>query len=123
MAGLVLVSGEVSDKAGTPVAVDAEIVLKATAALRLSVRETSWRTRCMMFGLSVAGMSRSDVGASTGGFVDCLLQSGASKVIALDVGRGQLDSRLRSDPRVACARQGERSLLSPGRSCHSSPIY
>jgi 23S rRNA (cytidine1920-2'-O)/16S rRNA (cytidine1409-2'-O)-methyltransferase len=99
MAGLVLVSGEVSDKAGTPVAVDAEIVLKERPRF-VSRAGDKLAYALQMFGLSVAGMSALDVGASTGGFVDCLLQSGASKVIALDVGRGQLDSRLRSDPRV-----------------------
>ena len=53
-----------------------------------------------VFGLDVAGVRALDVGASTGGFVDCLLQSGAERVIALDVGYGQLDQRLRGDPRV-----------------------
>jgi 23S rRNA (cytidine1920-2'-O)/16S rRNA (cytidine1409-2'-O)-methyltransferase len=52
------------------------------------------------FGLDVAGWRALDAGSSTGGFVDCLLQRGASQVIALDVGRGQLDQRLRKDPRV-----------------------
>ncbi len=50
--------------------------------------------------MEVVATSALDVGASTGGFVDCLLQRGAARVIALDVGRGQLDSRLRADPRV-----------------------
>ena len=52
------------------------------------------------FGLDVTGWRALDAGSSTGGFVDCLLQRGASEVIALDVGRGQLDQRLRTDPRV-----------------------
>ena len=52
------------------------------------------------FGLSVAGMVALDVGASTGGFTDCLLQRGASKVYAVDVGHGQLHQKLRQDPRV-----------------------
>jgi len=51
-------------------------------------------------GLELGGTRVLDVGASTGGFTDCLLQRGASRVVALDVGRGQLDARLRSDPRV-----------------------
>ena len=52
------------------------------------------------FGLPVQGLTALDVGASTGGFTDCLLQRGASRVYAVDVGRGQLDYRLRQDPRV-----------------------
>jgi 23S rRNA (cytidine1920-2'-O)/16S rRNA (cytidine1409-2'-O)-methyltransferase len=52
------------------------------------------------FGITVSGMTAVDVGASTGGFTDCLLQHGASRVIAIDVGTGQLDWRLRTDPRV-----------------------
>jgi len=52
------------------------------------------------FHLDVAGLVAADIGASTGGFTDCLLQRGASKVYAVDVGRGQLDYRLRQDPRV-----------------------
>ncbi|MCI0858898.1 MAG: TlyA family RNA methyltransferase, partial [Chloroflexi bacterium] len=53
------------------------------------------------FGLSVQGLNVLDVGASTGGFTDCLLQRGAQRVYALDVGHGQLSYRLRQDPRVA----------------------
>jgi 23S rRNA (cytidine1920-2'-O)/16S rRNA (cytidine1409-2'-O)-methyltransferase len=52
------------------------------------------------FGINVAGLVAADVGASTGGFTDCLLQSSASRVYAIDVGKGQLDYRLRNDPRV-----------------------
>lgn len=53
-----------------------------------------------VFGVDVAGFVATDIGASTGGFTDCLLQHGASRVYAVDVGRGQLDIRLRQDPRV-----------------------
>jgi 23S rRNA (cytidine1920-2'-O)/16S rRNA (cytidine1409-2'-O)-methyltransferase len=53
------------------------------------------------FGLDVTGLVAADIGASTGGFTDCLLQHGASRVYAIDVGRGQLDYKLRGDPRVA----------------------
>ena len=57
------------------------------------------------FHLDVRGAVCADVGASTGGFTDCLLQAGATKVYALDVGRGQLHARLRSDPRVVLHRK------------------
>ncbi|MBN1630730.1 MAG: TlyA family RNA methyltransferase [Thermoleophilia bacterium] len=99
MAGLVLVGGAVSDKAGTAVSDDAQITLKdrpryvSRAGDKLAHALTS-------LGVSAEGVSALDVGASTGGFVDCLLQAGAHRVIAVDVGRGQLDSRLANDPRV-----------------------
>ncbi|MFH1833786.1 MAG: TlyA family RNA methyltransferase, partial [bacterium] len=99
MAGLVRVAGDISDKAGTQVPRDADIALAARP--RFASRAGDKLAHALeRFGLSVRGALALDVGASTGGFVDCLLQSGAEKVIALDVGRGQLDSRLRADERV-----------------------
>lgn len=65
-------------------------------------------------GLEVPGLSCLDVGASTGGFTDCLLQRGASRVIALDVGKGQLDSRLRADSRVTVMEEVNARHLQPG---------
>jgi 23S rRNA (cytidine1920-2'-O)/16S rRNA (cytidine1409-2'-O)-methyltransferase len=63
------------------------------------------------FGVDVAGRDCADVGSSTGGFTDCLLQAGAKRVVAIDVGRGQLHPRLRSDPRVTVLeRTNARSL-------------
>ena len=70
------------------------------AALRLARRAQARATRSMPSGIDVPGRACLDVGASTGGFTDCLLQRGAARVIALDVGHGQLDWRLRNDPRV-----------------------
>jgi 23S rRNA (cytidine1920-2'-O)/16S rRNA (cytidine1409-2'-O)-methyltransferase len=99
MAGLVMVGGKVSDKAGTPVGIDAEISLKERP--RFVSRAGEKLSHALdVFLVDVCGLSALDVGASTGGFVDCLLQRGATRVIALDVGRGQLDSRLVADPRV-----------------------
>jgi 23S rRNA (cytidine1920-2'-O)/16S rRNA (cytidine1409-2'-O)-methyltransferase len=99
MAGLVLVEGKVVDKAGTAVAVDVDLALKSRP--RFVSRAGEKLAGAMeTFGVSVVGKHALDVGASTGGFVDCLLQSGAAKVIALDVGRNQLDLRVRDDPRV-----------------------
>ncbi|MFH0916821.1 MAG: TlyA family RNA methyltransferase [bacterium] len=99
MAGLVRVAGTVSDKAGTPVSVDADISLKDRPRF-VSRAGEKLAHALEVFGLDVTGFCALDVGASTGGFVDCLLQSGVEKVIAVDVGQGQLDRRLRLDPRV-----------------------
>lgn len=99
MAGLVSVDGRREDKAGTLVRSDVEIHIQSRprfvsrAGEKLASALTTLR-------FDPAGASALDVGASTGGFVDCLLQAGACRVIALDVGYGQLDARLRSDPRV-----------------------
>ncbi len=99
MAGLVLVRGEVSDKAGTPVDEDAPVSVKERPRF-VSRGGDKLDAALETFGIDVVGRSALDVGASTGGFTDCLLQRGAARVIALDVGRGQLDARLRADPRV-----------------------
>jgi 23S rRNA (cytidine1920-2'-O)/16S rRNA (cytidine1409-2'-O)-methyltransferase len=99
MAGLVLVKGEVSDKAGTPVDPDVPLALKERPRF-VSRAGDKLDAALDRFAVDVAGLSALDVGSSTGGFVDCLLQRGAARVIALDVGRGQLDARLRADPRV-----------------------
>jgi 23S rRNA (cytidine1920-2'-O)/16S rRNA (cytidine1409-2'-O)-methyltransferase len=99
MAGLVQVAGKTSDKAGTQVSVDVEIVLK-TRPRFISRAGQKLAHALDRFGVEVVGALALDVGASTGGFVDCLLQAGAERVIALDVGRAQLDRRLLLDPRV-----------------------
>lgn len=99
MAGLVSVSGRVTDKAGTAVTADADITLKERP--RFVSRAGDKLAHALdALGVTVKGASALDVGASTGGFVDCLLQRGAARVIALDVGRRQLDHRLAADPRV-----------------------
>jgi 23S rRNA (cytidine1920-2'-O)/16S rRNA (cytidine1409-2'-O)-methyltransferase len=99
MAGLVLVAGEISDKAGTQVSAEADIALKERPRF-VSRAGEKLAHALAVFGLDVTGALALDVGASTGGFVDCLLRLGAEKVVALDVGQGQLDHRLRVDPRV-----------------------
>ncbi len=99
MAGLVRVRGELSDKAGTLVDTEASVTIKERPRF-VSRGGDKLDAALETFGVEVAGSSALDVGASTGGFVDCLLQRGATRVIALDVGRGQLDARLRRDPRV-----------------------
>ncbi len=88
-----------ADKPGQMVAQDVELELKAAAAYvsRGGVKLANALDR---LGIDVVGRRALDVGASTGGFTDCLLQRGAEHVIALDVAYGQLDYRLRTDPRV-----------------------
>ncbi len=99
LAGLVLVGEQVCDKAGT--LVDANAVVSVKRLPRFVSRAGDKLDAAIAsLDVEVAGRSALDVGSSTGGFVDCLLQRGAARVIALDVGRGQLDIRLRNDPRV-----------------------
>lgn len=99
MAGEVLVKGQIVDKPGTPVDGEAAVELKARPRF-VSRGGDKLAGALADFGLSPAGLVCADVGASTGGFTDCLLQAGAQKVYALDVGEGILDWKLRTDPRV-----------------------
>jgi 23S rRNA (cytidine1920-2'-O)/16S rRNA (cytidine1409-2'-O)-methyltransferase len=99
MAGRVSVDGRVVDKAGTAVADGAEIAV-AEPPRYVSRGGDKLETALRRWSVDVSGERCLDVGASTGGFTDCLLQHGAAKVIALDVGRGQLHERLRADPAV-----------------------
>jgi len=100
LAGKVRLRGEVETKAGTQVEPD--------AAIEIIEADHPWVSRGALklvaaldaFGISADGLDCLDIGASTGGFTEVLLERGAERVIALDVGRGQLDWRLRNDPRV-----------------------
>ena len=101
MAGEVLVDGQREDKPGMTFPVTAQITLKHAELFPFVSRgglklDKAVRT----FGLSLSGRVCMDVGASTGGFTDCMLQNGAVKVYSVDVGYGQLDWKLREDPRV-----------------------
>jgi 23S rRNA (cytidine1920-2'-O)/16S rRNA (cytidine1409-2'-O)-methyltransferase len=99
MAGEILVNGQKASKAGQLVAEDARI--EATAKLRYVSRGgLKLEGALQHFGIDVQGLTAADFGSSTGGFTDCLLQAGAARVHAIDVGTGQLDWRLRGDPRV-----------------------
>jgi 23S rRNA (cytidine1920-2'-O)/16S rRNA (cytidine1409-2'-O)-methyltransferase len=112
MAGVVLLEGQVSDKAGTPVAATANLTLKERPRF-VSRGGDKLDHALQTFGVDVSGRTALDVGASTGGFVDCLLKAGASRVIALDVGRGQLDGRLRNDERVFVLEKVNARYLEP----------
>ena len=100
MAGQVVVNDHVADKAGQLVAMDADIRLKGDILPYVSRGGLKLQKALDEFGIDVAGMVVLDVGASTGGFTDCLLQRGATKVYAVDVGYGQLAWKLRQDHRV-----------------------
>lgn len=100
LAGLVSVNGEVVSKAGTLVDTTADVALRAPDHPYVGRGGLKLAHALDAFGVAVEGREALDVGASTGGFTDVLLQRGASRVVALDVGHGQLDWRLRNDPRV-----------------------
>jgi len=100
LAGAVSVAGRRVDKAGTPVDETAEIAVAGPPHPYVSRGGVKLAAALDAFGLDPAGATCLDVGASTGGFTDCFLQRGAAKVYAVDVGHGQLDAKLRSDPRV-----------------------
>jgi 23S rRNA (cytidine1920-2'-O)/16S rRNA (cytidine1409-2'-O)-methyltransferase len=100
LAGVVRVEGVVVDKAGKAVAVDASVEIVEADHPWVSRGGVKLAAALDAFGLSPAGLHCLDVGASTGGFTHVLLARGAAQVVALDVGRGQLDWRLRQDGRV-----------------------
>ena len=100
LAGDVRVDGLRADKAGTAVQPDAEITLAAPDHPYVGRGGLKLAHALDQFGIDVTGRTALDIGASTGGFTDVLLQRGAACVVALDVGHGQLDWRLRNDPRV-----------------------
>ncbi len=100
LAGQVLVDGQVVSKAGAPVAGNARVELKTPDHPYVGRGGLKLAHALDTFAFPVAGREALDIGASTGGFTDVLLQRGARRVIALDVGHNQLDWRLRSDPRV-----------------------
>jgi len=100
MAGQVVVGEHAADKAGQQVAADAEIRIKGDILPYVSRGGLKLRKALDEFGVPVGDIVALDVGASTGGFTDCLLQAGARKVFAVDVGYGQLAWKLRQDPRV-----------------------
>jgi 23S rRNA (cytidine1920-2'-O)/16S rRNA (cytidine1409-2'-O)-methyltransferase len=100
MAGLVLVGTERIDKAGTKVPRDAAITVKGSLHPYVSRGGLKLEKAIKHFGLNLQGKIMVDIGASTGGFTDCALQNGASRVYAVDVGYNQLDWSLRQDKRV-----------------------
>lgn len=99
MAGQVLVDGRPAAKAGEPTSAEASLALISPCPY-VSRGGLKLEAALKAFPVKARGRVCLDLGASTGGFTDCLLQAGAATVYAVDVGRGQLDARLRADPRV-----------------------
>jgi 23S rRNA (cytidine1920-2'-O)/16S rRNA (cytidine1409-2'-O)-methyltransferase len=113
LAGRVLVDEQRVDKPGTPIA--------ETAVLRLLGDDLKFVSRGGLkleraldhWAISLAGVKTLDIGASTGGFTDCMLQRGAQSVLAIDTGYGQIAQKLRSDPRVSLMERTNARLLEP----------
>lgn len=112
LAGLVRVAGERVDKAGQSVSLQAPIEVGARPSF-VSRGGEKLAHALDVFGLSVTGRACVDVGASTGGFTHCLLERGARRVYAVDVGTGQLDARLRGDARVVVMEKVNARHLTP----------
>jgi 23S rRNA (cytidine1920-2'-O)/16S rRNA (cytidine1409-2'-O)-methyltransferase len=115
MAGQVVVGDHAVDKSGQQVPRDAEIRIKGDVLPYVSRGGLKLQKALDKFGVDVSGLVAIDVGASTGGFTDCLLQAGAQKVIAVDVGYGQLAWKLQQDPRVVSMEKTNIRHLLPGQ--------
>ena len=102
MSGLVFVNGQRVDKPGTAVPNDARIEIRGNTLRYVSRGGLKLEKAMAEFPIDLKGCICGDIGASTGGFTDCMLQNGADKVYAVDVGYGQLTWKLREDPRVVC---------------------
>lgn len=100
MSGIVYVNNQKSDKAGNTVTADDIIEVRGQTLKYVSRGGLKLEKAMQVFPITLDGFVCADIGASTGGFTDCMLQNGAKKVYAIDVGYGQLDWRLRTDERV-----------------------
>ena len=114
LAGRVLVNEQKIDKPGTSVAEDALIRLLGEPQQYVSRGGLKLAGALAHWPIAVAGRSCLDIGASTGGFTDCLLQHGAAHVTAVDTGFGQIAMQLRNDPRVRLIERTNARLLQPG---------
>jgi len=113
MSGLVFVAGNRIDKAGTMIDPEAEIEVKGHACPYVSRGGLKLEKALRDFEIDPTGYVCTDSGASTGGFTDCLLQKGAQKVFAIDVGYGQLAWSIRNDPRVVCMERTNIRYVTP----------
>jgi 23S rRNA (cytidine1920-2'-O)/16S rRNA (cytidine1409-2'-O)-methyltransferase len=115
LAGQVRINGHPATKAGHAVQPDDEVTLEQRDHPYVGRGGLKLAHALDTFGISPEGKVALDIGASTGGFTDVLLQRGASKVVALDVGHGQLDWKLRNDPRVLVMERQNARTLTPGQ--------
>ena len=113
MARSVYVDNQKEDKAGTMFADTVQIEVRGNTLKYVSRGGLKLEKAMTHFGLSLEGCICMDVGSSTGGFTDCMLQNGAVKVYAIDVGHGQLDWKLRNDPRVVCMEKTNIRYVTP----------
>lgn len=113
MSGIVYVDGRKEDKAGSAFAETARFEVRGSVLRYVSRGGLKLEKAMTHFGVQPEGKVCMDVGASTGGFTDCMLQNGAVKVYSVDVGRGQLAWKLRSDPRVVCMEKTNIRYVTP----------
>lgn len=113
MAGQVYVKGQKEDKAGSMFDAEAEIEVRGNTLKYVSRGGLKLEKAMECFGVEIEGKVCMDVGSSTGGFTDCMLQNGAVKVYSVDVGHGQLDWKLRNDPRVVCMEKTNIRYVTP----------
>ena len=113
MSGIVYVDGNKEDKAGTTFPENVNIEIKGNTLKYVSRGGLKLEKAMKEFDLSLENYICMDVGSSTGGFTDCMLQNGAVKVYAVDVGHGQLDWKLRNDPRVVCMEKTNIRYVTP----------
>lgn len=113
MAGKIFVDGHRVDKVGEKVNVDAEIIFKGEDIPYVSRGGLKLEKAMKSFDITLEGKVCMDIGASTGGFTDCMLQNNASKVFAVDVGYGQFAWKLRTDERVVCMERTNIRYVTP----------
>ncbi len=121
LAGRVLVNEQRVDKPGTPVAEDAILRLTGDDLRYVSRGGLKLEHALKTWAIDVTARACADIGASTGGFTDCLLQHHAATVLAVDTGYGQIHHKLRTDPRVTLLERTNARLLSPGQLLPLSP--
>lgn len=114
MSGNVFVEGQREDKAGTTFSDEVQIEIKGHTMPYVSRGGLKLEKAIANFDVDLEGKVCTDVGSSTGGFTDCMLQNGARKVFAIDVGRGQLAWKLRQDDRVVCMEKTNIRYVTPG---------
>ena len=113
MEGNVFVDQQREDKAGSFFDVEAKIEVRGNTLRYVSRGGLKLEKAMEAFGLDLSGCVCMDIGASTGGFTDCILQNGAAKVYAVDVGYGQFAWKLRQDPRVVCMEKTNIRYVTP----------